>query len=68
MTIAAHRNTVKGKGIQKRQRPTEVGTTSAFAGGGSRIKIPTAPTKKPKSGMVTSPDDAELLKDLTGLG
>ena len=34
----------------------------AFAGGDSRIEIPTAPTKNPKS------DDAELLKDLRGLG
>ena len=44
-------------------------TTLAFAGGDSRIEIPTAPTKNPKSGTVTStPDDAELLKDLRGLG
>ena len=42
---------------------------SAFAGGDSRIEIPTAPTKKSKSEMTTSmPDDAELLKDLRGLG
>ena len=43
-------------------------TTLAFAGGDSRIEIPTAPTKNPKSGTVTStPDDAELLKDMRGL-
>ena len=41
----------------------------AFAGGDSRIEIPTAPTKNPKSETMTSmPDDAELLKDLRGLG
>ena len=35
----------------------------------SRIEIPTAPTKNPKSEtMISSPDDAELLKDLRGLG
>ena len=40
----------------------------AFASGDSRIEIPTAPTKNPKSGTVTStPDDAELLKDPRGL-
>ena len=65
---SAHRNTGKGKGIQKRKRPTEVNTMLAFAGGDSRTEIPTAPTKKPKSETVTStPDDAELLKDLRGL-
>ena len=41
----------------------------AFAGGDSRIEIPTAPTKNPKSEtMISTPDDAELLKDLRGLG
>ena len=41
---------------------------SAFAGGDSRIEIPRAPTKNPKSETMTStPDDAELLKDLKGL-
>ena len=40
----------------------------AFAGSDSRIEIPTAPTKNRKSGTVTStPDDAELFKDLRGL-
>ena len=63
-----YRKTGKGKSIQKRQRPTEVNTVSAFAGGDSRIEIPTAPTKNPKSETMTStPDDAELLKDLRGL-
>ena len=63
------RKTGKGKSIQKRQRPTEVNTVLAFAGGDSRIEIPTAPTKNPKSETMTStPDDAELLKDLRGLG
>ena len=34
-----------------------------------RIEIPTAPTKNPKSETMTSTlDDAELLKDLRGLG
>ena len=66
---STYRNTGKGKGIQKRQRPTEVNTVSALAGGDSRIEIPTALTKNPKSEMMTStPDDAELLKDLRGLG
>ena len=61
---STYRNTSKGKGIQKRQRPSEVNTVLALAGGDSRIEIPTAPTKNPKSGMVTStPDDAELLND-----
>ena len=36
---SANRNTGKGKGTQKRQRPTEVNTTFAFAGGDSRIEI-----------------------------
>ena len=40
----------------------------AYAGSDSRIEIPTAPTKNPKSETMTStPDDAELLKDLRGL-
>ena len=65
----ANRNTGKDKGIPKRQRLSDVNTVLAFAGGDSRIEIPTAPTKNPKSGTVTStPDDAELLKDLRGLG
>ena len=37
---SANRDTGKGKGIQKRQRPTEVNTTLASAGGDSRIEIP----------------------------
>ena len=37
---SANRNAGKGKGIQKRQRPTEVNTTLASAGGDSRIEIP----------------------------
>ena len=66
---SACRNTGKGKGIQKRQRPTKVNTVLAIAGGDSRIEIPTAPTKNPKSETLTStPDDAELLKDLRGQG
>ena len=36
---SANRNTGKGKGIQKRQRPTEVNTTLASASGDSRIEI-----------------------------
>ena len=41
----------------------------AFAGGNIRIEIPTAPTKNPKSEMmISTPDDAELLKDMRGLG
>ena len=41
----------------------------AYAGGDCRIEIPTAPTKNPKSEtMISTPDDAELLKDLRGLG
>ena len=41
----------------------------AFADGDSRIEIPTAPTKNPMSETVTSTlDDADLLKDLKGLG
>ena len=63
------RKTGKGKSIPKRQRPTEVNTVLAFAGGDNRIEIPTAPTKNPKSETMTSTlDDAELLKDLRGLG
>ena len=59
----------KGKSIQKRQRPSEVDTVSALADGHSRIEIPAAPTKNPKSETTTStPDYAELLKDLRGLG
>ena len=59
------RKTGKGKSIQKRQRPTEVNAVLAFAGGDSRIEIPTAPTKNLKSETMTStPYDAELLKDL----
>ena len=61
--------TGKGKSIQKRQRPREVNTVLAFAGGGSRSEIPAAPNKNPKSETMTSTlDDAELLKDLRGLG
>ena len=64
-----YRKTGKGKSIPKRQRPTEVNTVLAFACGDSRIEIPTAPTKNPKSETMTStPDDAELLKDLRGPG
>ena len=66
---STYRSTDKGTSIQKRQRPTEVNTVLAFAGGDSRIDIPTTPTKNPKSETMTStPDDAELLKDLRGLG
>ena len=66
---SAYRNTGKGKGIQKRQRPTEVSTMLSIAGGDSRIEIPTALTQNPKSETMTSTaDDAELLKDLRGLG
>ena len=69
MTIPPTEILAKARVSQKRQRPTEVNTMLAFAGGDSRIEIPTAPTKNPKSGTVTStPDDAELLKDLRGLG
>ena len=65
---STHRKAGIGKGIQKRQRPTEVNTVLAFAGGDSTNEIPTAPTKNPKSGTVTSTlDDAELFKDLRGL-
>ena len=52
---SANRNTGKGKGIQ-----TEVNTTLAFAGGDSRIEIPTAPTQKPKSQTMTSTPDAVI--------
>ena len=66
---STYRKTGKGNSIQKRQRPTEVNTVLAFAGGDSRIEIPTAPNKNPKSATMTStPDDAELLKALRGLG
>ena len=66
---STYRKTGKGKSIPKRQRPTEVNTVLALAGGDSRNEIPTAPTKNPKSETRTStPDDAELLKDLRGLG
>ena len=66
---STNRKTGKGKSIQKRQRPTEVNTVLAIAGGDSRVEIPTAPTKNPKSETMTSTlDDAELLKDLRGLG
>ena len=66
---STYRKAGKGKGIPKRQRPTEVNTMLAFAGGDSRIEIPTAPNKNPKSEtMISTPDDAELLKDLRGLG
>ena len=48
--VGAYENsTYKGKSIPKRQRPTEVNTVLAFAGGDSRIEIPRAPTKNPKS-------------------
>ena len=57
----------KARVSKKRQRPSEVNTMLAFAGGDSRIEIP--PTKNPKSEtMISRPDDAELLKDLRGLG
>ena len=46
MTIPPYRKTGKGKSIQKRQRPTEVNTVLALAGGDSRIEIPTAPNKE----------------------
>ena len=69
MTISTYRTTCKGKSIPKRQRPTEVNTVLASAGGDSRIEIPPAPTKNPKSETTTSTsDDAELLKGLRGLG
>ena len=66
-------DTGKGKCIQKSQRPTEVNTVLALASGDSRIEISTAPTKNPKSETMTSTpsfdgNDAELLKDLRGLG
>ena len=65
---STYRKTGKGKSIQKRQRPTEANTVLSLAGGDSRIEIPTAPTKNPKSETMTStPDDAELLKELRGL-
>ena len=50
---STYRKTGKGKSIQKRQRPTEVNTVLALAGD-SRIEIPTAPTKNPKSETMTS--------------
>ena len=57
---SANRNTGKGKDIPTRQRPTEVNTVLTLAGGDSRIEIPTAPTKNPKSGTTTPTlDDAE---------
>ena len=66
---STHRKTGKSKSIQNCLRPTEVNTVLAFAGGDSRLEIPTAPTKNPKSETMThTPDDAELLKDLRGLG
>ena len=66
---STYRKTGKGKSIQKCHRPTEVNTMLALAGGDSRIEIPTAPTKNPKSDTMTStPDDAELVKDLRGPG
>ena len=66
---STNRKTGKGKGFPKRQRPTKVNTMPAFAGDDSRIEIPTAPTKNPKSETVTSTrHDAELLMDLRGLG
>ena len=69
MTIPTCTKTGNGKSIQKRQRPTEVNTVFAYAGGDSRIEIPSAPTKNPKSETMTSTlDDAELLNDLGGLG
>ena len=44
-------------------------TLFALAGGDSRIEISTAKTKNPKSETMTSTlDDAELLRDLRGLG
>ena len=58
-------------GASGKPRHTVANTTLAFAVAGrdGRIEIPTEPTKKPKSGMATStPDDAELLKELTDLG
>ena len=69
MTIPPTEILAKARVSKKLQRPTEVNKMLAFAGGDSRIEIPTAPTKNPKSGTSTStPDDAELLKDLRGLG
>ena len=60
---STYRKTGKGKSIPKRQRPTEVNTVLAFAGGDS-----TAPTQNPKSETMTSAlHDAELIKDLRGL-
>ena len=65
---STYRKIGKVKSIPKRQRPTEVNTVLVFAGGDSRIEIPTAPAKNPKSETMTStPDNAELLKDLRGL-
>ena len=64
---------VKANVSKKSQRPTEVNTVLALASGDSRIEISTAPTKNPKSETMTSTpsfdgNDAELLKDLRGLG
>ena len=54
-TVLHIKNLCVGNGFQKR--------------GDSRIEIPTAPTHNPKSEtMASTPHDAELLKDLRGLG
>ena len=66
-TTIPYRDAGKGKSIQKRQRPTEVNTVLALAGGDSRIEILTAPTRKKVRNDDLEADDAELLKDLRGL-
>ena len=68
MTIPPAEKLAKARVSKNVKRPTEVKPMLAFARGDSRIEIPTAPTKNPKSGTVTStPDDAELFKDVRGL-
>ena len=53
--------------VSKNVKDQQRYTTLAFASSDSRIEIPTAPTKNPKSEtMISTTDDAELLKDLRG--
>ena len=64
------RKTGEGKSIPKRQRPTEVNTVFAMLQVvTAELRVLQHQPKNPKSETMTStPDDAELVKDLRGVG
>ena len=64
------RKTGEGKSIPKRQRPTEVNTVFlSFQVVPAELRVLQHRPKNPKSETMTStPDDAELVKDLRDVG